>query len=375
MFVFFSFLTALFTSSCGEQPTAVNGDTVLSRQALLPPESGRVTGDTVVALDPRIFVVFQDRDHHYWFGSDGQGVYRYDGKHLLHFTTRQGLCNDSIREIQQDEKGAIFFTTRRGISRFDGHRFTTLPVVKMNSPAEGWRLHPDDLWFRAEDGKKGPCRYDGQSLYQLEFPRHSMEEDYYARFPNNAWSPYDIYCIYKDHRGMMWFGTSNFGICRYDGRSLSWMYEDHLQFVPGGGSFGIRSILEDAKGKFWFCNTHYRYTVSPAVKTGEGKSLLSYKKEKGIEGFKAPDGADDIYYLSIVEDDKGNLWMVTYAQGVWQYDGKQMKQYRIQREGKDMTSYSIYQDRSGGLWVGTHEAGVYKFNGKEFEQFKPAASR
>ncbi|MEJ7625886.1 MAG: hypothetical protein WKF35_03400 [Ferruginibacter sp.] len=40
-------------------------------------------GDTVSELDKAIFIIFQDKNNNYWFGSDGQGVYHYDGKPLF----------------------------------------------------------------------------------------------------------------------------------------------------------------------------------------------------------------------------------------------------------------------------------------------------
>ena len=144
-----------------------------------------------------------------------------------------------------------------------------------------------------------------------------MADEYFTRFPNNACSPYEIYCIYKDSKGTMWFGTSNFGVCRYDGKSFSWLYEDHLTNVPNGGSFGIRSIIEDAKGKYWFCNRRYRFSISPETISGNGKNLIKYEREKGIEDILSTDGADCIYFMSITEDSKGDLWMATYNQGVW----------------------------------------------------------
>ena len=46
----------------------------------------------------------------------------------------------------------------------------------------------------------------------------------------------------------MWFGTSVFGACRFDGKSIKWMYENNLTIGLNGGTFGIRSIFEDKKG-------------------------------------------------------------------------------------------------------------------------------
>ena len=148
------------------------------------------------------------------------------------------------------------------------------------------------------------------------------------------------------------------------------MYEKHLTDTKAGGSFGIRSIFEDKDGKFWFCNTQYRYSIYANDSTVNGKFLINYKSEKGIEAAKASDG-DFIYFLSITEDNNQDLWLLTYGEGVWQYDGKNMTHYPVKDGPKDIKLFSIYKDNHGDLWLGTHEAGAYKFNGKTFEKFRP----
>jgi ligand-binding sensor domain-containing protein len=325
-------------------------------------------GEIVSELSSSLIIVFQASDGKYWFGSDKDGLYGVDGKTITHYSTKDGLFDKRIRCIQEDKQGNIYISSLGGINKFDGRTLAKLTPVKENS----WKLQPDDLWFNmaGKNGEKGPYRYDGKNLYQLEFPKHYMADDYFKRFPNNAWSPYEVYYIYKDSKGTMWFGTSNFGVCRFDGKSLSWLYEDHLTNIPNGGSFGIRSILEDSKGKFWFCNTLYRFNIYPDSITGNGKTLIKYSREKGIEGIKTSKGEDYIYFMSIVEDSRGDLWMATYSQGVWRYDGKTVRHYELKDEAKNITVYSIYKDKQDGLWLGTHENGAYKFNGTTFEKFE-----
>lgn len=328
-------------------------------------------GDTVTELSNDIWYVFQATNGDFWFGSDTNGVYQYNGKTTIHFTTKDGLSSNRIRGIQEDNNSNIYFSTFEGICKFDGHTLTPLTPIKSNSASENWKLQPNDLWFSiiGKNGEQGPYRYDGENLYQLEFPKHYLEEDYFRRFPNNAWSPYEIYYIYKDSKGTMWFGTSNFGVCRYDGKSLSWLYEDHLTNAPNGGSFGIRSILEDKNGKYWICNTQYRYDIQPGIEIDNGEILIKYEKEEGITGIKSVDGIDYVYFLSIVEDGNGELWMATYNEGVFRYNGKELTHYKVTDGSKDITVFTIYKDKKGGLWLGTHENGAYKFNGENFEKF------
>ena len=332
-----------------------------------------VLGDTVSEFNKSIWIVFQAANGDYWYGSDTEGAYRFDGKTIINFSTKDGLSSNRIRSIQEDKKGNIYFSTLGGINKFNGHAFTTLTAIPSTSSSDNWKLQPDDLWFSTlgKDGENGPCRYDGKNLYQLKFPKHYMADEYYARFPNNSWSPYDVYYIYKDSKGTMWFGTSNFGICRFDGNSLSWLFEDHLTNTPEGGSFGIRSILEDEKGKYWFCNTRYRFNISSDSIKEDGNVFVKYEREKGIDDIKPSDGKEYIYFMSAIKDYQGNIWMATNDQGVWKYDGNKSTHYPVKNNGQDITIFSIYKDKKDQIWLGTHETGVFKFNGETFERFAP----
>ncbi len=175
----------------------------------------------------------------------------------------------------------------------------------------------------------------------------------------------------KDRKGNIWFGTAAAGACRFDGQSFSWLYETHLTETKGGGSFGIRSILEDKAGAFWICNTRFRYRVDPNDAPEPEKGLIRYKREKGIEQLKAPDGQDHIYFMAIVEDEQGIVWMASGGYGVWRYDGDKVTHYPVKDGAKDMWVFSISIDNYGNLWLGTHEAGAYEFNGTTFELFRP----
>src|SRR4029434_9995141 len=103
-------------------------------------------GETVSEMSKSLLYVFQAKNNDYWFGSDDRGAYRYNGKTVVNFTTKDGLCSNRIRGIQDDKAGNIYFTTYEGISKFDGHAFTTLGV-SASSAATDWKLRPDDLWF------------------------------------------------------------------------------------------------------------------------------------------------------------------------------------------------------------------------------------
>jgi ligand-binding sensor domain-containing protein len=99
--------------------------------------------------------------------------------------------------------------------------------------------------------------------------------------------------------------------------------------------------------------------------------LVPYTREAGTGPIAAANGQDLIYFMSITEDNDHNLWMLTYGEGIYRYDGKSITHFPVKDGDIDVTLFSIYKDRQGDLWVGTHQVGPYKFNGKSFEKFKP----
>lgn len=313
-----------------------------------------VNGNTVNELGRSIMVVCQDNENVYWFGSWETGVYRFDGKTLVNFNANHGIPN-RIDEIKEDKSGHIYFTScspNSTIVKFDGASFMTLPPVSSSD----WKLESTDLWFRHAYQNEKVYRYDGVTLFELQLPK-----------PPAMSTPFEIYSIYKDKKGHIWFGTNPVGVCRYDGKSFEWITEEDVTEFRNEGANGVRSIAEDKNGDFWF-NTENRYSVYDSATI---RSNMFYTRHESIGSLDGMNTSGLNEYLSTVRDNNDNLWFVTYRNGVWKYDGTKITHYAVQANSHDITLFSIYKDNSGGLWLGTHENGAYKFNGKKFVKFNP----
>jgi ligand-binding sensor domain-containing protein len=321
-------------------------------------------GKLVAELSQNIWVVFQDSKDQYWFGSDGQGVFRYDGQSIIQFTAQDGLAGDRVREIKQDADGNILIGTLTGISKYDGVALELLtPIERFGR--DGWRLDASDLWFEGDSNTNGPLRYDGKNLYRLRLPPRTSQGIGVRVDQDKKPSEYGIYTIYQDQSGCLWFGTATQGLCRYDGSSFGWMYERELTETPEGGSFGIRSIMEDRDGLFWICNVQQRYAISS--KTGD----VHFQKESLKDLARTPAGTKPIYYNAIAKDKAHHLWLCTYGDGVWRYDGSKLKNYSVTNNGKNSLGVTVYKDNKDRIWLGTQDSGVFLLENDAFQPFRP----
>jgi ligand-binding sensor domain-containing protein len=321
-------------------------------------------GKLVENIDDKIWAIHQDKKENYWFGSNGNGVFHYDGKQLKLITTKDGLISNTIRAIKEDHLGNIFIGTPKGVSKFDGNTFTSLKPITSNN----WKSEPNDLWFNCNGNHI--YRYDGKNLYELQLPKQDLKKAFGIEvkgvpFKNMNNSPYAVYGIDKDKKGNIWFGTVTAGAFRYDGKSFLWFGEKELTALPNGGVPGVRSILEDKEGNIWLSNFISKYKIS------DNNGIAKYEKLKGIDKSNEHFQGRPYFFNSGLSDDNGNLWMTTYSNDVWKYDGNKLLNFKVHNDEIEVLLITIYKDNKGVIWVGTDNAGAYKFDGKTFEKFEP----
>ena len=318
-------------------------------------------GKLVTKLDNQIWSIFQDRKGNFWFGSNGEGLYHFDGNKLNLFTTNDNLVSNTIRGIQEDNKGNIYVETPKGVSKFDGINFTTLKAIR--SPNNEWKLEQNDLWFNCNGNANHVYRFDGENLYELQLPRKNIEKKLGIDENEISYSPYTVFGISKDKSGNLWLGTVLAGAFRFDGNSFLWIGEKELSRLSDGREPGVRSILEDNDGNMWLSNFYSKYKI-------KSDSTQSYEKIKAVE--LSENSIEDklLYFNSGLEDKNGNLWMTTYGGGIWHYDGESLSNSKIHNGIENVLLITIYKDNNGTIWLGTNNDGVYKSNGKSFKKFE-----
>ena len=275
----------------------------------------------------------QDRDGNLWFGSDGSGVSRYGGRDFVTFT-KEDLRSDSddIRSIFQDWDGNLWFGTNDGVSRYDGQGFTTFTTedgLVSNSVRSIFQDQEGNLWFGTNDGVS---RYDGQ-----EFTTFTTEDGLVAN---------SIRSGIQDRDGNLWFGTRA-GVSRYDGQTFT-----TFSHADGLGTFvTIFSICQDQQGNLWFGS-------NGGVSRYDGQTFSAFTTASGFRYNQV---------RSIFQDREGNLWVGSFGGGVSRYDGQSYSTF-MQKDGLASNFvWSVSQDKKGHVWFGTWNGGVIRYDGRVFQ--------
>lgn len=297
-----------------------------------------VTGDG--QLTAYVRRIFQDSRGRYWFGSNGEGIYRYDGSKLEVFGTNEGLAGSQVTGILEDRNGRIWISTDGGVSRYDGTSFTNY-TRKDGLPSNNcWSI------FEARDGTiwvgttTGPCRarpgaasgVDGTAFVPLALPLADMQDQ------PGFW----VACIMQDRSGDLWFATRGGGVFKYNGRSFTL-----LNTGNGLHDDDLAWILVDSKERVWISSMN---------------AGLAQYDEGVVMRFMAPDHIGDNEVWTIVEDREGHIWFSSERFGVYRYDGSSLRNYSTQQGLGVLAVQSIHQDREGRMWFGGG-GGLYRLEG------------
>ncbi len=297
----------------------------------------------------------QDKAGNLWFGTKGNGLYKYDGKSFSQFLVTNGLNSNKISCMLEDKEGKIWIGTEAGLCLYDGKTFAKIQIpLRKNQPPNKVELYRNSHWvfsiMQAKSGKLWFATIDGVYIYDgKSFTPFVVNEGVSGFGSSNN----NVEHILEDKAGNIWFGgRPNEGVYRYDGKSV-------INIKPKELSYGADSIrigqnwawpqLQDKSGNIWFSNWGgaYRY---------DGKSFLK------MEGLSTSP------ITRIIEDKNGNLWFGG-AGGIWQYDGKSFTHFTTKDGLINNDVWSILEDRGGNLWIGTRSTGLSRYDGKTFTSF------
>lgn len=310
-------------------------------------------GKEVAQLGKNIDIIYQDKNNNYWIGTNGDGLYHYDGKTLKNCTTKEGLPSNNIFNIKEFSDGTLWFSTLNGAFQYDGKKFIDHSETIKNATKFSLYKAKEQLFFNITFGM---CSYDGNS-----FSSFVIHPESYKQVPSSMSYPYSVYSSITDSDGNIWFGTQERGVCKFDGKNLTFYTDEGLDIAA------VRTLYQDKNGTIWAGNNGaglFRFNGEKFVNFSKEKEVLNLGFLKKLE---TKDGKLSRPW-TINEDEQGNLWIGTIDTGLWKYDGTTLTNYTTKNGLQGNAIWTIYKNKNGELWFVSNGDAINKFNGTSFEK-------
>ena len=332
------------------------------------------------------------------------------------FTSADGLGSGFVDNIYRDSRGFMWFSTRDGLSRFDGSRFVTYRIGDTASPpgievvfetragvyyvsttGGTFRLRPDvisehrssfdramtaEFLFAARgsflEDKAGNLWINNGPLARLVERDGKVELDRYPLdIPTNENRPLQIIDLAESQDGSLWMNSS-WGLIRR-------LPDDRIVFYPFESPIetGSNSMIVSKSGHVWLTIGKEIHVLLPeAPESFSGAEKLTTRKltpareivftpggdvpvpEQQGESFEyRSDGerefVENSYTKRLLETQDGSIW-ISAENLLFEVSGGKL-QVHTSAEGLPAVMGRMAEDSAGNLWVGGH-AGLARIN-------------
>ncbi|HZY62784.1 MAG TPA: two-component regulator propeller domain-containing protein [Edaphobacter sp.] len=367
------------TLKSGEQPVAVYRDPqhriwvgttgrvikLVPRKGTGPRASVQYDSAPAAEVHDAVSVLLGDPAGNLWIGTRHNGLWRIGGDGLTHWSTEDGLPDNTIRSLFVDDEQNLWIGMMTGgLCRWRKGALAPYSDPKLGSAfsATTFADSRGDLWLGTWG--KGLFRmHNGQLL---------------AANPPGMPITTPIRALAEDGLGHIWVGTWFQGVYRYDGKS-------YRHFLLGNESPGnaISTILPDARGGLWigtYTGLFYFPSGEPDLTksteflnsklitcliedrdgsilagTSSGLYRIRNGKTTAISGLAHP------YILSLVLDRIGYVWAGTKAGGLAWINHDRATALPASGGISSLLVNTAVEDNDGHLWLGTSH-GIVKLS-------------
>src|SRR5579871_1522054 len=301
------------------------------------------------------------RDNTLWVGTYGGGLTHYSGGSFHSYTVQDGLPGNFILGLAQDQQGALWVGTDKGLAQFrDGHfqlvkeSTEEVTAVKLGPGNSIWaatatgifRVIGDTLKLQFALPNAQEFYFDHQGVAWIGTPTDGLytmsegkirKEDRFPQLRNAT-----IGAVYQDREQSLWLGTTTGLVCR--------LRASKLDCLPRMNNDVIRSIQEDREGKLWI---------------GTETSGITRVKEAKFTSYGSHTGLDNENVIALYQDKATkNIWIGGVSGLTIMDENGHFHPYQLGASERDNGVDSIAQDIDGTAWLGT-DVGLKLFrNGK-----------
>ena len=265
-----------------------------------------------------------------------------------HLTVEDGLSEGAIYSIIQDSRGFMWFGTRFGLNRYDGHEFRVFnhdPQDSTSLPGHWVSALLEDrngfLWVGTREDGVG--KYDQKTENFTSFA-HTANDP--ASLSNDM-----VTCIFEDSRGSIWIATK-YGLNRYHPEQQVFEKFFHIEADSTSLSDNVITAISEFPGGFLIVGLGNGTLATLNIQTGTIEKLEP-------EIFP-PNRTSDRSIKYILKDKNHDyVWFTRFGWGLTKYDLKSgildhYEKYGIDPRGAATNFiYQISQDTSGKLWLAT----------------------
>lgn len=291
---------------------------------------------------------------------------------FTNFTITQGLPNNQVTSIFQDDLGYLWVGTAYGLCRFNGIQFLKFEEdnpVSHNTIKSIYQDKEGRMWVGML--RKGAAVFTGVD-FNFYNTRQGLLSD-------------NINAIVQDNQGRMWFGTTD-GISIYDGKSFT-------NLTTGNGLCDnyVTDLKKDKEGAIWISTLNgvsrwisdsiTNYYADDGLKSSivyhifiAENGQLYFSSQRGLSVF---DGKKFSNLTDIIPDDRiqssfisrsGLLYVASYSQGVFLMRDSTIKHFTVADGLASNVILSAFSDKEGNFWLGTSN-GLSRFTGDRFNSY------
>jgi len=256
--------------------------------------------------DKKINFIYEDKFGEIWFGMWHGGLVRWDRQLNLYFQytfngDETGVSDNRVWSVLEDSQNNIWVGTGRGLNKFNRKTETWKHYIRGEN-AKGLSYNNISCMLKDTDSTIWIGTWSGGlNLFNIN-------TEVFIPFRHDAKNPFSlqheyITSIIHDEGNQYWVSTSGGGLLqmtrvKYDSVIFK-QYEHNPLDTKTISHNTVNQVYKDSKGRIWVCTI------------GGGLNLLD-KKNNVFQHYLREDGLPDNAIESMIEDNRGNLWLFTH---------------------------------------------------------------
>jgi len=291
--------------------------------------------------------ILEDGDGNLWLGSMGIGLLRFDRQRrvFVHYGNHPGdpqsIAEDRVIALFEDREGNIWTGLHsKGPNVFArGPRMFETFKHEVGNPNS---LSADFVNAIYEDSSGSLWIGNDEGLNRIDRATGRRTSWTMGLGPKPT-----VITITQDTFGLIWFGTSGYGLVAFDPKTGHQRFYRHVLSDPKSlSNDAVYRVLVDRSGILW-------------VGTGDGLDRFDARSESFTVYKQDWNSADAQVYLAMAEDTDGKIWLATHHSGLHRFDPATGEFTVYQSEPRDKSTLpdnsvaAVLVSRTGVLWAGT----------------------